>query len=155
MLRESRLDTRRSSLDVLGPPWVGQGPWPAMYADAARRCTLVLFNKYTVESVLDVVAQPQDRDLDIVELWSGVGSITVAGRQRGHRAEPFDLHRAPGSTDIEGPLCEDLCTETGFLLSGLCPTSSRLGSSCYGTCVFILRVREHSQYETEPQQLSR
>ena len=42
-----------------------------------------------------------DRDLDIVELWSGVASVVRAARLDGLRAEPFDINRVPGRTDSE------------------------------------------------------
>ena len=44
------------------------------------------------------------RDLDVVELWSGVGSIWTAAGKRGLAAKPFDKNRAP----LETALSEDI-----------------------------------------------
>ena len=70
----------------------------------------------TVESVLaDSTLSSCKRDLDLVELWSGVGNLTKAAAQAGHKAECFDIGRIPGVTDNpQNPECEDICTENGF-----------------------------------------
>jgi hypothetical protein len=84
--------------------------------DAARQIQLRLFGHFTVTSVLDDESRAGiDRDLDIVELWAGVMSVTLAGRRRGYRAEAFALIRVPGTSDVPGPKCEDLTSEFGFI----------------------------------------
>ena len=56
------------------------------------------------------------RDLDIVEICSGVGAITQAGWDAELNAAPFDKFRINGITNIIGsPHNEDLTTEPGFL----------------------------------------
>jgi hypothetical protein len=57
-----------------------------------------------------------DRDLDIVELWSGVASVVRAARLDGLRAEPFDINRVPGRTDSEVPhVTENIIQKAGFM----------------------------------------
>jgi hypothetical protein len=55
------------------------------------------------------------RDLDVVELWSGVGSICGAAAASGYESMPYDLHRVPGVTDVDGEDCEDISSPAGFL----------------------------------------
>jgi hypothetical protein len=50
-----------------------------------------------------------ERDLDVVELWSGVGSIYKAAMRQNLRAKPFDILREPGITDRT----EDITSPTG------------------------------------------
>ena len=57
---------------------------------------------------------PTLRDLQVVELWSGVGSIVAAAEKRNYNAAAFDLNRVPGITDVPGSLCEDITTLEGF-----------------------------------------
>jgi len=45
------------------------------------------------------------RDLDVVELWSGVESIVTAARKKGLQAEPFDKNRVPGVTTFSEDIC--------------------------------------------------
>ena len=47
------------------------------------------------------------RDLDVVELWSGVESIVTAARNKGLKAEPFDKNRKPGVTTFSEDICSD------------------------------------------------
>ena len=56
-----------------------------------------------------------DKDLDVVELWSGVESLVFAARvnraagHQGHQhlqAEGFDNHRSLGITEHKGQGCE-------------------------------------------------
>ena len=61
-----------------------------------------------------LASAPADRDLDVVELWAGVGSIARAATRAQYQAAAFDLHRVPGVTDMPGEGCEDLTTLTGF-----------------------------------------
>ena len=57
---------------------------------------------------------PTLRDLQVVELWSGVGSIVAAAQKRNYNTAAFDLNRVPGITDVPGSLCEDITTLEGF-----------------------------------------
>ena len=47
------------------------------------------------------------RDLDVVELWSGVQAIVNAAVKMGKKAMPFDIARIPGKTTYS----EDICSE--------------------------------------------
>jgi hypothetical protein len=49
-----------------------------------------------------------ERDLDAVELWSGVASIVAAARKQGKQAEPFDKNRVPGVTTYSEDICSGL-----------------------------------------------
>lgn len=51
--------------------------------------------------------QPPARDLDCVELWSGVGAVCGAAKVAGFRSEAFDMNRL-------GAVDEDILTEFGF-----------------------------------------
>ena len=52
------------------------------------------------------------RDLDVVELWSGVGSIVNAALKRNMKAMPFDKNRNPLETAIsEYILCPVLSVQ--------------------------------------------
>ena len=61
-------------------------------------------------SIEDVLRDPRwqglARDLDVVELESGVEAVTRAARNRGHRAQPFDVKR--------DSVAENLLLEAGF-----------------------------------------
>lgn len=72
-----------------------------MMAPEAWKFPLLVFGY----SLQDVVREFSDvpRDLDVVELWSGVESVVNAARRLGLRAQPFDLAREPGVTDVQGP----------------------------------------------------
>ena len=54
------------------------------------------------------------RDLQVVELWSGVGPIVAAAEKRNYNTAAFDFSRAPGVTDVLGDHCEDLTVLQGF-----------------------------------------
>ena len=77
-------------------------------------CPLVLFGCYTLQITNEEYIVNSDKDLDVVELWSGVESIVYVAHvaaYNGHqplRAEGFDKHRSPGITDQEGPGCADI-----------------------------------------------
>ena len=66
----------------------------------------------TVLSAPDTASLP--RDLDVAELWSGVGAIVHAAVSHGLRAAPFDKFRCLGVTDVDGPDTEDITTNFGF-----------------------------------------
>ena len=57
---------------------------------------------------------PTLRDLQVVELWSGVGSIVAAAEKHNYNTAAFDLNRVPGVTDVPGSHCEDITTSEGF-----------------------------------------
>jgi len=73
---------------------------------------LVLFGKYRVKEC--IAATDTTRDLDVVELWSGVGAIANAATEGGHSSCAFDLSRIPGVTNVPGEGLEDILTEPGF-----------------------------------------
>ena len=81
-------------------------------------CTLVNGQPVCFATHLDDVGQyaGEVQDLDVVELWCGVGSIVRAAKEAGLAAEGFDLQRVPGETDLQsGALCEDITCKAGFL----------------------------------------
>lgn len=57
---------------------------------------------------------PTLRDLQVVELWSGVGSIVAAAEKHNYNTAAFDLNRIPGVTDVLGEHCEDITLLEGF-----------------------------------------
>lgn len=68
-------------------------------------------------SVAEVLREHADlyRDLDVVELWSGVGAIAEAAREAGFAAVEFDINRVPGTTDTDRPAeTENILLEPGF-----------------------------------------
>ena len=76
---------------------------------------LRLFGIYTVYDVLrDPSFAALPRDLDVVELWSGVGSLVSAAKASGLQAEGFDIIRVKGVTDVPGEGNEDILTVFGF-----------------------------------------
>jgi len=83
----------------------------AMSCWAIDKGKLVLFGTYTID---DCIATCCTRDLDVVELWSGVGSVAAAGTEYGFSAAAFDLDRIPGITNVPGESLEDILTDTGF-----------------------------------------
>ena len=75
-------------------------------------CSLLIFG-LTLSSVLDTTAE--QRDLDVVELWSGVEAIVSAATAAGFAAMPFDKFRIRGVTDTDDPnTTEDILLEAGF-----------------------------------------
>jgi len=68
-----------------------------------RLCaTFTLFGDFTVDNVLANIAwTSMQRDLDVVELWSGVQTIVNAALKKGLRAMPYDKGRVPGETDVK------------------------------------------------------
>ena len=69
---------------------------------AKQLCTAAIFG-LTLASVLD--RAEVDRDLDLLELWSGVGSIVRAGSRRSYNARGFDNKNSE---------YEDITTPAGF-----------------------------------------
>ena len=75
-------------------------------------CSLLIFS-LTVSSVLNRASD--QRDLDVVELWSGVAAIVAAAKAAGFTAMPFDKFRIKGATDTDDPdTTEDILLEAGF-----------------------------------------
>jgi len=90
------------------------GAMATAHMEAALDCPLAVFGR-TVRDVLEdprVIDSP--RDVDVVELWSGVGSVVKAAQEKGYQALPFDIGRCPGVTDVDGPFTEDIMTLRGF-----------------------------------------
>ena len=69
---------------------------------AKQLCTVAIFG-LRLASVLD--RAEVDRDLDLLELWSGVGSIVRAGSRRPYNARGFDNKNSE---------YEDITTPAGF-----------------------------------------
>ena len=79
---------------------------------AAAACTLVVFGLTVSDVVEDAMVQ---RDLDAVELWSGVEAIVSAAQEAGFVAQGFDKYRIRGVTDTKDPsTTEDILLEAGF-----------------------------------------
>jgi hypothetical protein len=75
------------------------------HSTAVQACRLTLFG-WTVTSVLSNHKLVNlTRDLDVVELWCGVGSVVRAALQRGQRAVGFDKAKSQE---------QDLTTKDGF-----------------------------------------
>jgi hypothetical protein len=75
------------------------------HSTAVQACRLTLFG-WTVTSVLSNHKLVNlTRDLDVVELWCGVGSVVRAALQRGQRAVGFDKIKSEE---------QDLTTKDGF-----------------------------------------
>lgn len=81
--------------------------------------TFTLFDTFTVDKVLEDIAwTSMQRDLDVVELWSGVQSVVNAGLKKGLQAMPYDKERVPGETNSK----EDITSSSLRLLSAQCGT---------------------------------
>jgi len=103
-----------------------------------RACRLVIFG-FTVATVLDSSQWGSlPRDLDLAELWAGVGHVALAGRQAGHATCTFER---------QDDLADDLLTPDGFLravtlvmrlrpggLLGTAPTCSSFGFANSNKC---------------------
>ena len=74
-------------------------------------CGSVIVFGLTLQAAL---SRNSERDLDLVELWSGVGSIAGSAVESGFTVRCFDLHRVPGVTDCPGLEQEDITTKQGF-----------------------------------------
>ena len=87
-------------------------PHSCWHAMNPIHCSLLIFG-LTVSSVLDSACE--QRDLDVVELWSGVAAIVSAAEAAGFTAKPFDKFRILGVTDTNDPnTTEDILLEAGF-----------------------------------------
>ena len=76
----------------------------------------ILFGLSVATILNDVSLTVLPRDLNVVELWSGVFAVGTAAMSAGFKARPFDIDRLPGVTDVqEGPLCENILLRDGFL----------------------------------------
>ena len=105
-------------------------------AAGARLCSIVVFGIHTIQSVIsDPVLQSLPRDLDLVELWSGVGSFVAAGLALECAAAAFYLRWNPGVTDADGPGSEVLSTQAGFI----------------NACRLIMRVRPRGLVHQAPE----
>ena len=63
-------------------------------------CTTLAVFGISVSTVLEDPAFANiERNLDVVELWSGVGTVVAAGAARGLQGLPFDKDREPGVTE--------------------------------------------------------
>ena len=89
----------------LGSPVADRAAVLALYA------SLLIFGEYSVNTVLENQHFTSlVRDLDAVELWSGVGTVVAACAQHGLHALPFDKDRVRGESETE----EDITSRTGF-----------------------------------------
>ena len=75
---------------------------------AAPFCHMVIYG-YSLQRALNEFLTI-DRDLSVVELWSGVGSVAAAGEELGLKCHQFDLLRK--GPDVEET--EDMLTPQGF-----------------------------------------
>ncbi len=79
---------------------------------AMAACNLSVFGFV----LADFVHQCSHRDIQVVEIWSGVGAIVRAAEMQCLLAVPFDKHRVPGVTDTRSAnTTEDILTRAGFL----------------------------------------
>ena len=81
----------------------------------------------TLENALNMPEAAAPREVDVVELWCGVGSIVAAASAAGYVVRKFDKHRVPGVTDTEGRACEDLLSECRFMSAVRCVLAIRIG----------------------------
>ena len=73
--------------------------------------------------VLDGPLAKAGRHIHCAELFSGVGSVANAARQRSLNAVEFDQARLLGVTNVGGAASEDLLTEQGFWSAVRCVLS--------------------------------
>ena len=78
-------------------------------------CSLVLFGLSVHDVLQNKALTSLPRDLDVVELWSGTGTLCDAARSMGLATEPFDKFRVLGRTDRPGRECEDILHKDGFM----------------------------------------
>ena len=93
-------------------PWSPSPRSHVSLGPVAAACTLCIF-ALTVPAVLDGACE--QRDLDVVELWSGVEAIVSAAKAIRLNARAFDKDRIRGVTDTAAPnIIEDIPLEAGF-----------------------------------------
>jgi hypothetical protein len=78
---------------------------PGQILDAARSCSVVIFGLTVADILAGGSWKPIRRDLDVLEVWSGVSSVQRAATLSGLAAAAFDV--------VHGPE-QDLMTEQGF-----------------------------------------
>ena len=114
---------------------------------AVKRFPWMMFG-LTVAAVLSGPLASLPRDLEVVELHSGVGAVYRAARKRGFAAEGFDKARVHGVTDDpNSSRSEDILLETGFrnalnlvlrlktgALLWLSPVCSTFSALCHTPC---------------------
>ena len=92
---------------------------PSVHPDRihfAQSFPWVLFGLTVIGVLQDVSLTACSRDLDVAEIFCGVGSIWLAGKTAGYNAAGFDKWRVPGVTDsIDSSACEDILSPAGFL----------------------------------------
>ena len=81
----------------------------------------------TLEDALKLPEAVGAREVDVVELWCGVGSIVAAASAATYVVRKFDKFRVPEVTDQEGPASEDLLSSWGFLSAVRCVLAIRTG----------------------------
>lgn len=98
---------RYPGVPVSGLPAFGCDPGmpPSPILNVARSCSLVIFTLTVAEILGDGKWEPGSRDLDVLEVWSGVASVQRAAAARGLRAAAFDVKQGAD---------QDLTTEQGF-----------------------------------------
>ena len=69
---------------------------------------------WTLERALQDPAAAAPRNLDVVELWSGVGAVARAAARRAMHTKTFDRARVPGTTDGRGAASENILAPAGF-----------------------------------------
>ena len=66
----------------------------------------------TIAAALAMV--PTLCDLQVVELWSGMGAIVAVDKKHNYNTATFDLNQMPGVTDTPRERCEDIIVLEGF-----------------------------------------
>ena len=69
---------------------------------------------WTLERALQDPAAAAPRNLDVVELWSGVGAVAGAAARCGMRVKTFDRDRMPGVADRRSAESENILAPAGF-----------------------------------------
>ena len=69
----------------------------------ARHCTLLLFGLTVAQVLTSPAWNSTPRDLDVVELWSGVGHVAAAARKKALRAATFEKNDDPLQNFLHQP----------------------------------------------------
>ena len=72
----------------------------------ALACTVVIFGHCSVKYIISEPSLQCDRDLDVVELWAGVGSVAAAAEGRKLQAQSFDILQGQD---------QNICARPGFV----------------------------------------